>query len=109
MTIDAVALEFGVTPYAAAVRVAKARLGDQRVIDALIEEIRTRQPRGRGGGGDYYRTQLGRLSPSFARLVFTALDSQAVTSPAASSLLDGVKVSNFAKLREYLNRRAAEA
>ena len=108
-TIDALALEFGVTPYAAAVRVAKTRLWNQRESDDAINEIRRRQPRERGGGGDYYRTQLGRLSPSFARLVFTALDSQAVTSPAASSLLDGVKISNFAKLREYLNRRAAEA
>jgi Zn-dependent peptidase ImmA (M78 family) len=107
--IDAIALEFGVTPHAAAVRVAKARLLDQLEIDDVIDEIRRRQPRERGGGGDCYRTQLGRLSPTFAKLVFTALDSQAVTSPAASSLLGGVKVSNFAKLREYLNRRAAGA
>jgi hypothetical protein len=107
--IDALALRFGVTPYAAAVRVAKAALWDQAVIDDVINEIQSRPPRQRSGGGDYYWTQIGRLGPSFIRLVFTALDSQAVTYPAASSLLGGVKVSNFEKLRDYLARRAESA
>lgn len=104
--IDALALRFGVTPYAAAVRVGRAGLWDRPVVNRVIEEIRSRPPRERGAGGDYYRTQIGRLGPAFIRLVFTALDSQAVTYPAASSLLDGVKVSNFDKLRDYLGRRA---
>lgn len=104
--IDALALRFGVTPYAAAVRVAKAGLWDQAVINDVIDEIRQRPPRGRGEGGDYYWTQIGRLGPSFVRLVFAALESQAVTYPAASSLLGGVKVTNFDKLRDYLTRRA---
>ncbi len=97
------------TPYAAAVRVARAGLWDQALIDDVIEEIQARPPRGRGGGGDYYWTQIGRFGPSFIRLAFTALDSQAVTYPAASSLLGGVRVSNFDKLRDYLTRRAERA
>jgi Zn-dependent peptidase ImmA (M78 family) len=108
-TIDALALAFGVTPYAAAVRVAKTGLWDQAVVDDVIGQIRSREPRERGGGGDYYRTQIGRLSPAFIRLVFTALDSQTLTYPAASSLLGGVKVSNFEKLRDYLDRRTDQA
>lgn len=108
-TMDALALAFGVTPYAAAVRVAKAGIWDQAVVDQVIGEIRSREPRKRGAGGDYYRTQIGRLSPAFTRLVLTALDSQTLTYPAASSLLDGVKVSNFEKLRGYLDRRTDAA
>jgi hypothetical protein len=37
--------------------------------------------------------------------VFAAVDTQAVTYPAASTLLGGLKVSNFDNLRSYLNRR----
>jgi Zn-dependent peptidase ImmA (M78 family) len=106
--IDGLALRFGVTPYAAAVRVAKSELWDQAVIDEVIQAIRHRSPYHRGSGGDYYWTQITRLGPSFIRLVFSALDGQAITYPAASSLLDGVKVSNFEKLREYLGRRAEQ-
>jgi Zn-dependent peptidase ImmA (M78 family) len=104
--IDEVALQFGVTPYAAAVRVARSELWDQAAIDRVIREIRERPAHGRGGGGDYYRTQIGRLGPSFIRLVFTALDGQAITYPVASTFLEGVKVSNFDTLREYLARRS---
>jgi Zn-dependent peptidase ImmA (M78 family) len=108
-TVDAVALRFGVTPYAAAVRVAKIGLWDRAAIDKVIREIRDRPSHGRGGGGNYYRTQIARLGPSFIHLVFTALDGQAITYPAASSLLDGVKVSNFDKLRGYLDQRTIRA
>jgi Zn-dependent peptidase ImmA (M78 family)/transcriptional regulator with XRE-family HTH domain len=107
-TIDALALRFGTTPHAAAVRVAKTGLWDQAVINDVIEGIRAREPRERGSGGDYYRTQIGRLGPAFVRLVFNALDSQAVTYPAASSLLGGVKVSNFDKLRDYVDQRSSQ-
>jgi Zn-dependent peptidase ImmA (M78 family) len=103
--IDALALRFGVTPYAAAVRVARSDLWDQSIIDGVIQAIRDRPAHDRGGGGNYYWTQIGRLGPSFIRLVFTALDGQAITYPVASSFLEGVKVSNFDKLREYLTRR----
>ena len=47
--------------------------GTQDVVDDVIEEIRSREPRERGAGGDYYRTQIGRLRPAFVRLVFNAL------------------------------------
>jgi Zn-dependent peptidase ImmA (M78 family)/transcriptional regulator with XRE-family HTH domain len=104
--IDSVALEFGVTPHAAAVRAAMTEIWPQQRVDEVIDEIRRRGPRTQGTGGNYYLTQLGRLSPAFTRLVFTALDSQAVSSPAASSML-GTKVSNFSGLRDVLDRRAA--
>ena len=107
-TVDALALAFGVTPYAAAVRIAKTGLWDQTLINGIIDEIGAREPRERGPGGDYYRTQIGRLSPAFVRLVLSALDSQAVTYPAASSLLGGVKVSNFDKLRDYIDQRSSQ-
>jgi Zn-dependent peptidase ImmA (M78 family)/transcriptional regulator with XRE-family HTH domain len=107
-TVDALALAFGATPYAAAVRIARTGLWDRTVINDIIDEIGAREPRVRGPGGDYYRTQIGRLSPAFVRLVLDALDSQAVTYPAASSLLGGVKVSNFDKLRDYVDQRSSQ-
>lgn len=103
-TIDEVALRYGITPMAAAVRVARLRLASQDDVDQAIEEIRHRPYRQKGDGGNYYRTMIGRLSPSFIDLVFTALDSQAISYPAASGLL-GVKVNNFETLRTYLDER----
>jgi Zn-dependent peptidase ImmA (M78 family) len=102
--IDELALTFGVTPYAAAVRAARTGLLARDVASAVIERIRERPRRRQGSGGDYYRTQIGRLGPSFIRLVFSALDGQAVTLPAASRLLE-TKVNNFDTLREYLTQR----
>jgi Zn-dependent peptidase ImmA (M78 family) len=104
--IESVALDYGVTPYAAAVRVARLGLAPQDDVDVAIHEI---QERGKGrerqaGGGNYYLTTVGRLGPSFIRLVFSALDTQGVTYPAASGLL-GVKVNNFEKLRERAEER----
>jgi Zn-dependent peptidase ImmA (M78 family) len=52
-TIDTLAMRFGVTPHAAAVRVAKAGLWPQDVVDEVIAEIRERPARDRGRGGDY--------------------------------------------------------
>jgi Zn-dependent peptidase ImmA (M78 family)/transcriptional regulator with XRE-family HTH domain len=106
---DMVALQFGVTPRAAVVRSARAGLISQEQADEILDRISARGPRTRGGGGNYYRSQLARLSPSYTRLVFSALENQAVTYPAASGLLDGVKVGNFGKLRNYLDRRAEMA
>jgi Zn-dependent peptidase ImmA (M78 family) len=106
---DMVALQFGVTPRAAVVRSVRASLISQEEADEILNRIARRGPRARGGGGNYYRTQLARLSPSYTRLVFSALENQAVTYPAASSLLDGVKVGNFEELRNYLDRRAEMA
>lgn len=103
---DLVALEFGVTPRAAVVRAAREKLISQPEANEALDRIAARGPKGKPGGGDYYRTQLSRLSPAYTRLVFSALENQTVTYAAASSLLGGVKVNNFEKLRSYLDRRA---
>lgn len=105
------ARRFGVTPMAAAVRVSKYSLlpsaDAERIISALlsrplpaVEDEDDDSPH-----GNYYWNQIGRLGPGFIRLVFAAVESQAITYPAASGLLGGVKVSNFAKLRDHLSRR----
>lgn len=104
--VDAVALRFGVTPLAAAVRIAHSDHWPRDTCIEVIREIKLRPRRDRSPGGDYYWTQIGRLGPSFIRLVFGALEGQAVTYPVASGLL-GVKSSNFEKLRDYLGRRHA--
>jgi Zn-dependent peptidase ImmA (M78 family)/DNA-binding XRE family transcriptional regulator len=110
--VDSTALAYGVTPYAAAVRAARLRLVPGEEIDAVIEEIQERSRRRddeapEGGGGNYYLTTVTRLGPSFIQLVFTALDTQALSYPAASGLL-GVKVNNFPELRERAQGRADE-
>ncbi len=107
-TIDKLALRFGVTPNAAAVRVAMYEFWPQDAIAELIEAIRKRPHHERGKAGDYYWTEITRFGPSYIRLVFNALEGQAITYPAASSLLDGIKVSNFEKLRGYLARRGEQ-
>jgi Zn-dependent peptidase ImmA (M78 family) len=109
-TMDSVALAYGVTPYAAAVRTARLRLMPSDVIDEVIEQIQERHRRREeeapeGGGGNYYLTTVTRLGPAFIQLVFTALDSQALSYPAAAGLL-GVKVNNFDQLREKAQSRA---
>lgn len=105
--VEHVARTFRVTPLAAAVRIARAGLEPQREVDRVIADIRKRgeaaSPRRRGG--DYYVNQIAGLGPGYIRLVFAALDNQAVTYPTASTLLGGVKVSNFDKLRAQLDRR----
>jgi Zn-dependent peptidase ImmA (M78 family) len=111
-TIDSLALDYGVTPHAAAVRIARLRLAPQRDIDAVVETIQERgrqheQEESGGGGGDYYRTTVSRLGPAYIQLVFSAIESQAVTYPAASGLL-GVKVNNFGKLRERVTERGRQ-
>jgi Zn-dependent peptidase ImmA (M78 family) len=105
--VDALALDYGVTPHAAAVRTARLRLAPQDEVDAVVEVISARsaarQPSERSGG-DYYSTMVGRLSPSFVQLVFAAVDRQEVTYPVAAGLL-GVKVARFEKLRERVSQR----
>jgi len=103
--VDATALLYGITPLAAAVRAARLQLANQREIDEVIEQIRERAHRRSEGGGDYYRAMVSRLGPAFIQLVFSALDSQAVTYSVASGLLD-TKVNNFATLRERVAQRA---
>ncbi len=106
--IDQVALVFGVSPLAAAVTTRRRGLMPTEAAKEVIHRIRSRGEHVGGGGGNYYRTQLGRLGPSFTQLVFSALDDQALTYPVASSLL-GVKVNHFDTLRDYANRRAEPA
>lgn len=103
--IDSVARDFSVTPAAATVRLLRNKHITQREADEALESIRRRRRHeDEGGGGNYYSTQIGRIGPAFIRLVFNALENQAVTYPGASGLL-GVKVNNFDKLRAYLAKR----
>lgn len=103
-TIDHLVLLYSLTPYAAAVRVARLQLAPQAEIDDSVRRIGERPHREGSKSGDYYRTMIGRNSPAFIQLVFAALDSQVITYPAASGLLN-VKVNNFEKLRDYTTQR----
>ena len=103
--IDELALMFGVTPHAATVRAVRADLISQAEARGTLERIDKRGGRTAAGGGNYYWTKLGHLGPAFVRLVFSGLDTQALTYPVASALLE-VKVNNFDKLRSYTERRA---
>jgi Zn-dependent peptidase ImmA (M78 family)/transcriptional regulator with XRE-family HTH domain len=103
--VDRVALTYGVTPYAAAVRASRLRLAARDELDEVIERIRDRATDpGGGAGGDYYRTKVSRLGPAFVGLVFAALDTQAVSEAVASGLLRE-KVNHLPTLREYLVAR----
>ncbi len=107
--VEQVARTFSVTPLAAAVRLRATGLVDERVGDDVIDDIRARSQeavRPPSGGGDYYLNQIAGLGPRFIQLVFSALDGQAVTYSVASTLLAGVKVNHFEKLRDQLGRRA---
>ncbi len=106
-SVDDIALQYGVTPRAAAVRIARLRLATQAAVDEVLEALDERAARAseRSGGGNYYTNIVGNLGAAFIDLVFSALDVQAISSPAASGLL-GVKVNNFAKLRQRTSERA---
>lgn len=110
--VDEVARTFMVTPLAAAVRLRRAELVSSSAGNSLIEQIRERgeaaEP-AKPGGGNYYRTEIARFGPTFIRLVFSALERQAVTYPTASGLLGNVKVNNFDKLRDHLDSRTGMA
>ncbi len=107
--VEDMARVFGVTPLAAAVRVSRTGLITRDEAAATIAQIQRRWKGGdendEGGGGSYYVNQVARFGPSYLRLVFTALDTQAVTLPTASALLDGVKVKYFEPLRDRLEGR----
>ena len=106
--IDELALRYGVTPKAAAVRVARLHLAPQTTVEKVISDIEERSATAgeRSQGGNYYLNIISRLGPGFIDLVFSALDIQIISYPEASSLL-GVKVNNFTKLRENVIRRAS--
>ena len=106
--VEDAARAFHVTPLAAAVRIARTKLLPADEINAAVAEIRRRwkgeqyeKPR----GGSYYRNQVAKFGRGYIGLVFSALDTQIVTLPAASTLLDGVKVKNFDPLRECFEER----
>jgi Zn-dependent peptidase ImmA (M78 family) len=104
--VNAVARRFGVTPLAAAVRIRRAGLAPRGEAEGAIAAIRARsKPEERRGAGQYYYNTISKLGPSFIRLVLSALDSQTVTYPTASTLLGNVKVNHFETLRDYVARR----
>jgi Zn-dependent peptidase ImmA (M78 family) len=105
--VAAIARTFQVTRLAAAVRVARAHLLSEAEASSVIGAIRAKPPppAPRRGGGDYYWNQIGALGPRFTRLILDAVGAQAITYPAASMLLGGVKANHMATLREYLDKR----
>ena len=104
--LEQVARIFSVTTLAAAVRVRASGLVAQSEGDEVINEIRSRPWKPAAPqGGNPYRNQIARLGPRFIQLVFSALDVQAVTYPVASTLLAGVKVNHFERLRDELAHR----
>ena len=105
--VDDIALRYGVTPKAVSVRIARLRLAPQAAVDEVLEALGERAAREgeQSKGGNYYLNIIGRLGPAFIELVFSALDTQAISYPAAAGLL-GVKVNNFAKLRQRASERA---
>jgi Zn-dependent peptidase ImmA (M78 family) len=107
--VRGVARSFHVTPLAAAVRIAHVGLVSEAEGGAAIGWIRARsKPSDEDEGprcGDYYKNKVARLGPGYLGLIFSALDSQAITLPTATALLDGVKVKNLELLREELDRR----
>lgn len=105
--VEEVARTFSVTPLAAAVRIARSKLADQREVDAVITEIRRRgegvsKPR---GGGDYYVKTIAGLGPGYISLVLSALEANTVTYPTASALLGGVKANHLDELRDRVAGR----
>jgi Zn-dependent peptidase ImmA (M78 family) len=106
--VDHVARAFHVTPLAAAVRATRAGFIPSDEGGAVIAQIRRRwrnddeEDQQEHGGGSYYVNQIARFGPGYLRLVFSAIDTQAITLPAASTLLDGVKVKYFDALRDRL-------
>jgi Zn-dependent peptidase ImmA (M78 family)/transcriptional regulator with XRE-family HTH domain len=107
--VEDAARAFHVTPLAVAVRIARTKLLPADEINAAIAEIRSRWKGERqekvAGGGSYYRNQISKFGRGYLGLVFSALDAQVVTLPAASTLLDGVKVKNFESLRGRFEER----
>ncbi len=106
--VDEVALSFGVTPAAATTRARTLKLAPGGDLDAVSRAIRARATGARKGGGDHYGNVVARLGRGYARLVFSALDADAVTSAGASALL-GTKVDGFPKLRKRLGDQTDES
>ncbi len=106
-SVEAVARVVGVSPLAVAVRIERVGLASPdeagRVIGAFRR--RTAAPKPERTGGHYWRTKVSNLGPAYIRLVLSALDSQIVTYPTASTMLDNVKVNQFETLRDFASQR----
>ena len=99
--VDEVAVSFGVTPAATTTRARKLELASKSALDDVTKEIRSRGTGRDGGGGNHYGNVVARLGRGFTRLVFEALDADAITMAGAATLL-GTKVDGFAKVRDRL-------
>lgn len=104
--VTSLALLFGVTPLAAAVRIASLGLLPSAAGQDLVESIRSRPAPERSPGGNFYLNKVSWLGPAFIRLVLEAVDEQALTLSNAAGLL-GVKVSQFDRLRTTVETRTA--
>jgi Zn-dependent peptidase ImmA (M78 family) len=108
--VTAVASHFQITRAAAAVRAARAGLLPQNDADEILTFLRSEADRiaaevgERESKGNYYRNKIAWLGPGFIRLVFDAVDGQAVTLSNAAGLLEA-KVDHFAELRTKLDER----
>lgn len=103
--VDEIALLFGVTPKAAAVRMRRLDAIGETDFTAVLREI-SRRPDKKEAGGSYYLNKITWLGPSYIRLVLDAVDEQALTLSNAAGLL-GARVSHFRKLRELADERSA--
>jgi Zn-dependent peptidase ImmA (M78 family) len=103
--VHRLALLFGVTPFAAAVRIARLGLLPGDAGNHLVDEIKGRPAPAHDPGGNFYLNKVAWLGPTFIRLVLEAVDEQAVTLSNAAGLL-GAKVSQFDRLRQTVDSRA---
>lgn len=102
--VAVVARQFGVTPLAATVRLARLNMLDAATADDLIADLSSQPPFERPTGGNYFRNKVTWFGPTFTRLVLDAAEDQSVTLSNAAGLLN-VKVDHFSKLRAELARR----
>ena len=104
-----IARAFRVTPRAAAVRASHVGVLPRKEAGVLIGHMQSRwqeqEEHEQQTGGNYHFNQINKFGPGYLRLVFAALDNQAVTLPTASALLEGVKVKRFERLRNELEGR----
>lgn len=104
-----IARAFRVTPRAAAVRASHVGVLPGKEAGVLIGHMQSRwqerEEEEQQTGGNYHFNQINKFGPGYLRLVFAALDNQAVTLPTASALLEGVKVKRFERLRNELEGR----
>src|SRR5207248_2628030 len=85
--VKRLAQQFKVSTLVILIRASRAHMVDQPTFERLYEEERQSAFRAGGGGGDYYRTQEGRLSGRFMEAVISsALEGETLYSEAFSLL-----------------------